>query len=206
MVDTQTSNPGPKNAEAARQATDAAARQATEAVGRQAKEGARAAEAVAENTAEASRAAAKANSEILQTQIETAQQAVRSGLEAGMRGLEGITQNWSRAFGAVSPNPDLAEQSAKNVQAVSQASTALAKGCQDASRAWFELTQKTVRTNLEAMGQFAHCRSMQELMTLQSNLMRDNLQQVIESGEVMTRCSSEAIREATRAIQQQATM
>src|SRR6516165_6329239 len=126
-------------------------------------------EAVADKTAEASRAAAKANSEILRTQIETAQQAVRSGLEAGMRSLEGLTQNWTRAFGAATPNPDLADQSARNVQAV--------------SHAWFDLTQRAVRTNLEAMGQFASCRSMQELITLQSNLVRDNLQQAIESGE-----------------------
>jgi hypothetical protein len=197
--------PPSKNGGGAATAAADAARAATAAVdaaGRQTKEGARAAEAVADKTAEASRAAAKANSEILRTQIETAQQAVRSGLEAGMRSLEGLTHNWTRAFGAAAPNPDLADQSARNVQAVSQASTALAKGAQDASRAWFDLTQKAVRTNLEAMGQFAGCRSMQELVTLQSNLVRDSLQQVIESGEVVARASSEAIREATRAMQQ----
>jgi hypothetical protein len=190
-----TSGPAAAATEAARAAVDTAARQA--------REGARAAEAVADKTAEASRAAAKANSEILRTQIETAQQAVRSGLEAGMRSLEGMTQNWTRAFGAATPNPDLADQSARNVQAVSQASTALAKGAQDASRAWFDLTQRAVRTNLEAMGQLATCRSMQELLTLQSNLVRDNLQQAIESGEAIARASSDAIREATRAIHQQ---
>jgi hypothetical protein len=207
MADPQTSAPNPasKNGGGAGAAAADAARAATAAAdagARQAKEGARAAEAVADKTAEASRAAAKANSEILRTQIETAQQAVRSGLEAGMRSLEGLTQNWTRAFGAATPNPELAEQSAKNVQAVSQASTALAKGAQDASRAWFDLTQKAVRTNLEAMGQLASCRSVQELMTLQSNLVRDNLQQVIESGEAMARAHSEAIREATRVMQQ----
>ncbi len=210
MADPQTpaSTPASKNAgapsEAGRAAGGAteAARSAVDTAARQAKEGARAAEAVADKTAEASRAAAKANSEIMRTQIETAQQAVRSGLEAGMRSLEGMTQNWTRAFGAAAPNPDLADQSAKNVQAVSQASTALAKGAQDASRAWFDLTQKAVRTNLEAMGQFAGCRSVQELMTLQSNLVRDNLQQAIESGELIARASSDAIREATRAMQQ----
>jgi hypothetical protein len=207
MPDPQTPaiTPASKNGGAAADAAAEAARAAaavTDAGAQKIKEGARAAEAVADKTAEASRAAAKANSEILRTQIETAQQAVRSGLEAGMRSLEGLTQNWTRAFGAATPNPELAEQSAKNVQAVSQASTALAKGAQDASRAWFDLTQRAVRTNLEAMGQFAGCRSVQELMTLQSNLVRDNLQQVIESGEAIARAHSEAIREATRAIQQ----
>ncbi len=209
MADLQSTanTPAPKNGGGANAAAADAARSAassTDAAARQAKDGARAAEAVADKTAEASRAAAKANSEILRTQIETAQQAVRSGLEAGMRSLEGLTQNWTRAFGAASPNLELADQSAKNVQAVSQASTALAKGAQDASRAWFDLTQKAVRTNLEAMGQLASCRSMQELVTLQSNLVRDSLQQAIESGEAIARAQSDAIREATRAMQQQA--
>lgn len=178
-----------------------AAGTAADAGVRQAKEGARAVEAVADKTAQAGRAAAKANTEILNTQIETAQQAVRSGLDAGMRSLEGLTQNWTRAFGAAAPNSDLAEQSAQNVQAVAQASTALAKGAQDASRAWFDLTQRAVRTNFEAFGRLASCRSFQEVATLQSNLIRDSLQQAIEGGEVIARASSDAIREATRAIQ-----
>ena len=178
-----------------------AARTAAQTGARQAKDGARAAEAVAAKTAEASRAAAKANSDILRTQIETAQQAVRSGLEASARGLEGLTQNWTRTFGVAAQNSDLAEQSAQNVQVVSQASSVLAKGAQDATRAWFELTQRAMRTNLEAFGHFATCRSMQEMMAVQSNLLRSNLQQAIESGEVIARVSSDTIREATQAIQ-----
>jgi hypothetical protein len=200
MADTPTSANPSASTNTGGAASDAA-RAAVDAATRQAKDGARAAEAVADKTAEASRAAAKANSEILRTQIETAQQAVRSGLEAGMRGLEGMTQNWTRAFGAAAPNPDLAEQSAQNKQAVSRASTALARGAHDASRAWFDLTQRAVRTNLEAFGQLAGCRSVQELMTLHSNLLRDNLQQAIESGEAMARASSDAIHEATQAMQ-----
>lgn len=193
---------GPSTSKAGGGATPTeAARTAADAGVRQAKESARAVEAIADKTAEAGRAAAKANSEIVSTQIETAQQAMRSGVEAGMRSLEGLTQNWTRAFGAAAPNSDLAEQSAQNVQAVAQASTALAKGAQDASRAWFDLTQRAVRTNFEAFGRLASCRSFQEVATLQSNLIRDSLQQAIEGGEVIARASSDAIREATRAIQ-----
>lgn len=189
-------------AETAKAAVEAGARVA-DASARQAKEGARAAEAVAEKTAEAGRAATKANSEILRTQLETAQEAVRSSIEASVRSFEGMTQNWTRAFGGAASNPDLAEQSARNVQAVSQASTALAKGAKDASQVWFELTQRAVRTNLEALGQLASCRSVQEVVALQSNLLRDNLQQCIEGGEAIARASTDAIHEATRAIQTQ---
>ncbi|RAK60315.1 hypothetical protein DJ021_11110 [Phenylobacterium hankyongense] len=172
---------------------------------RQAADNARAAAAaVADKASEASRAAAKANSEIVQTHMETAEEAMRSNMEAWTRTYEGLTQNWKRALGVASPNPDLAEQAAQNVRAVSQASSVLAKGAQDASRAWFELTQKTVRTNLEALTQVAGCRSVQEVVTVHSNLLRDNLQQAMESGEAIARASSDAIREATGAMQSQA--
>ena len=183
------------------EAASEAARKAAQAGARQAKEGVRAAEAVAAKTAEAGRAAARANSDILRSQFETAQQAMRSGLEASARSFEGLTQNWTRTFGMAAPNPDLAERSAQNVQVVSEASSVLAKGAQDASRAWFELTQRAMRTNLEAFSQFAGCRSMQEVMAVQSNLLRDNLQQAIESGEVIARVSADTIRQATQAMQ-----
>jgi len=207
MAEPQTSatTPTGKNG-GSRDAMEAAGRAADKAAEtgqRRTEEAARATEKVVDRSAEASRAAARANTEILRTQFETAQQAMRSGLETGMRSLEGLTQNVGRAFGVAAPNTDLAEQSAQNVQAVSQASTALAKGAQDASRAWFELTQKSVRTNLEAISQLAGCRSVQEVMALQSRLVRDNLGQAIESGEAIAQASTEAIREASRALRAQ---
>jgi hypothetical protein len=197
---------GPRGAappEAGRAAADAGSR-SFEAGARQAADAARAAETVADKTAEAGRAAVKANTEIVQTQIETGQQAMRSGLEAWARVFEGLTQNWTRALGVTTPNPDLANETAQNVHAVSQASSVLAKGAQDASRAWFELTQKSMRINLEALSQLANCRSVQEVVTVQSSLLRNNLQQTMEGGEIIARASSEAIREATRTLQSQA--
>lgn len=171
---------------------------AADAGARQIDESARAAKAVAEKTAEASRAVAQANSEILGLQLQTVQQAVHSSLEVGKRGFEGLTKNW--ALDVATPNPELAERSAQNVQAVSQASGELAKGALDASRAWFDLAQKRMRTNLEALGQLASCRSLQDVSTLQSNLLRDNLQQALECGDLITRAHLDAIQGATRAM------
>jgi phasin family protein len=179
-----------------------AAKAAADATARQAKDGAKAAEVVGEKTAQATAAAAQANSDILRTHVETARSAVRTGLEAGVKSFEGMTQNWTRTLGLAAPDPELAETSARNLRAVSQASTALAKGAQDASRAWIELTQKTVRSNMEAFGQLTQVRSLPELVALQSNLVRDGLEQAIASSEEIARVSADAIREATRAIHQ----
>ena len=173
---------------------------AADAGARQVEKDARAAEAATDKTLEVSRAAAQANSEILGIQLETAQQAVHSSLEVGKRSFTGLTQNLTRALGVATPNPELAERSAQSVKAVSQASGELAKGALDASRAWFDLAQKRVRTNLDAFGQLANCRSLQDVSALQGDLLRNNLQQALECGDAVTRANLAAIKEATRAI------
>lgn len=177
------------------------ARAAPEIGARQVKEGARVAEAVADKTAEATRAATKANADFLRTQIEATQQAVRSSLEAGISSFDGISQNLNRVFGVATPDRDLAEKSAQNIQAVSRASSELAKGAHAVARAWFEAPQMAARTHLEAFSQLASCRSVQEVVTLQSNLLRDGLQQAIERGDAIARAHANAIQAATQAIQ-----
>jgi phasin family protein len=166
-----------------------------------AKRPAKAAEAAAEKTAETAQAAAHAGGEILRTHVEAARTVVQTGLETGAKSFEDMTRTWTRALGIVAPDPQFTETSTRNLKAVSEASKALAKGAQDASRAWLELTQKTVRTNVEALGQFAQARSLPELMALQSNLVRGSFEQAIAGDEEIARLSAEAIREATRAIQ-----
>jgi phasin family protein len=153
--------------------------------------------------AKAAEAAAQASSEILRSQAETAQSAVSTGLQASVRGFEGLAQGWTRMFGLTTPSTELAETSSRNLQAVSQASTALARGAQDASKAWMELTQKTARTNIEALGHLAQARSFHELIAAQTSYVRDSLEQAIAGGEQIARVSSDAIREATRAIHPQ---
>ena len=177
-----------------------AARKAVDTAADQARQGARATEAVTEKTAEATRDASRASAEILRTQFATAEQALRTGVESSARGLEGLTQGLTRVFGVTGPNPELAARSAENVRAVSEASTALAKGAQETSRSLFELAQKTMTSNVEAFSRFAGCRSAHEVIALQSELLRTNLQQLIESSEAMARASTDAIHSAARAI------
>lgn len=187
--------PAPQALEAGRRAADAARAQA-ETTARDTQE-------VIERTADATRDAARAQREILQRNVETAQDAVRSGLEAGAQGLHTLTDSLSRRFVVMRPNPELAAQSARNIRAVSEASTELARGAQEASSAWFDLVQNGVRSNLEAVAELTSCRTMQDLVALQSRLTRDNLRRAIEAGEQITQACGRAIAQASRAIQAQ---
>jgi len=159
-----------------------------------------AAVAVGETAAKAPVEAAAAGAEVLGMQAATVQSAAASGLETGVKSLQGLADSWSRTVGLGAPGADLAESSSRNLKAVSQASTALAKGAQDASRLWLELTQKTVRSNIEALGQVSQVKTLPELFALQGKLVRDSLEQAIATGEEIARLSSGAIREATLAM------
>ncbi len=82
-----------------------------------------------------------------------------------------------------------------------QASAVLTRGVQDLSREWFSLTQERLQKNLEDFGALARCRSLPDVMAAQSNLVRDNLEQTIEStrriAEVATRVANEASQALT---------
>lgn len=158
-------------------------------------------EASLEKTAAAGEEALRAGREVLRTNVQTSQDAMLASVEAGKRVIEDFGNVFSRTFGVTTPNPELAEQSARNVQAVSQATMALSRGAQEASRAWFELAQQGVRSNVEAISQIAGCRTLQDVFAVQSNLARENLRRMIEGTETITRSSSQAIEEANRAIQ-----
>jgi hypothetical protein len=164
---------------------------------RQAEAGVRAVRDAAQRTADVSEEAARANGEILRRNVEAAEDVVKTTVEVGM---EGLTRTLSHAFEVVRPDHDLAEQSARNLRAISQASTSLAHVAQEATRAWLGLVRQSARCNLEAAGQLARCRSAPDLFALQTHLMRENLQLAIDAGNAFADVSTRMISEANRMI------
>ena len=157
------------------------------------------AEAAIDRTLEARQV--RANQDLMKSNLETAQDAVRSGVEASAQAFESVTKSLTGTFGMATSDGQVATQAAQSVRAVSQASTALAHGAQEVSRAWFGFIQEASRANLEAMSQFAKCRSMQDIVAVQSHLARATLQQMIEGGETIARSTSAAVQEAKQAMQ-----
>jgi phasin family protein len=78
----------------------------------------------------------------------------------------------------------------------------MTRSLQDLSRELIALAEEHLCRNVDALGAMSRCRSIQELFALQSELLRDNLQQTLEStrrvAEVSTRMSSEATRTMAR--------
>jgi phasin family protein len=129
---------------------------------------------------------------------------VRAGLTAAVEGPRQMAEQVTQLFGlSGEQGEELARRSAQSIEAVTQASTAVTRGVQDLSRELMALAQEQIRRNLEALGTLSRCRSVQEFMTLQSELLRDNLQHTLESTRRMAEVSTRMADDATRTITQQ---
>jgi hypothetical protein len=175
----------------------------------------RAAEATRNATNEAARSvravtnvgehAARAGADVFQRSAETTQEAMRSGVS----GASGIAQRLADQFtSALIPadgrSEELARRSSQNMEAVAQASTVIARGVQDVSREWFGLAQDRLQKNVEGFNALTRCRSVQDLIAVHSDLMRETLEQAIDTSRRVAELSVRVADEAARRMQAQA--
>lgn len=132
-------------------------------------------------------------------------QVAQSGLNAAAETYKRAADQFTQALGFAGPHAEeLARRSSQNIEAMSQASTVLTKGAQDISREWFGLIQDRFAKNLDAMNRLASCRSLQDLVTVQSDIVRDRLGHSVEGSRRIAEVSMRVADEAARVIQSQA--
>ena len=147
------------------------------------------AEAVAEqvqdemaSVEEAKRAEAKRARE----QVEIVQQVaddVTSTVQAGAEGTQVMARTMQEA-----------------VQTGLSTASELARGVQDVSREWFELSQKRLLKNLDGLSSLAQCRSVPDFMAVQTSLIRDNLEQTLDNSRRMAELTRQLADEASRIV------
>jgi hypothetical protein len=128
---------------------------------------------------------------------DAAQDLTQSGLDMTAESTRRLTDQVTRLFGfSAEGTTDLARQASQNFEAITEASEVLVRGFQDVSREWFSLTQEGLQKNLEELNALAGCRSVSDLMVVQTSLVRENLQQTLDMGrrlaEVSTRVANKA--------------
>jgi phasin family protein len=137
--------------------------------------------------------------EQIRNAAEDASASVKSGVDAAVQGFERVTDT---VLGFSGPKAEeLARQSSHNIEAVSQASTVLMRGLQHVSHEVFELAQERLKKNTEALTRIAQCRSVQDFVTFQSELVRDNLQQFVDATRRVAEVSLRSAEEATKTIE-----
>jgi len=146
-----------------------------------------------------------ASTTIARHAAETAQQASETGLNRAMHSFQQVTDKFTQMFAVAGPQAEeLARRASRNIEAVSQASTVLTKGAQELSREWFDLMRDQLAKQLDAMNRIAGCRSLQDLVTVQSEIVRDGLRETVNTSRRIAEVSIRIAEEAARIIQSQA--
>jgi hypothetical protein len=98
----------------------------------------------------------------------------------------------------------LSEEAAHNLRAVAQSGTVLVHGLQEISREVADRGQKRLQRNLDGMHALTRCRSMTDLVEVQSSLLRDNLEQTVENSRRIAELTIQMTDEAARTVTVQA--
>lgn len=132
--------------------------------------------------------AAETTKQVMQNSIETASQHTREAADRFSKTLGFSGQDSER----------LAQQSKQNIEAVTRCGTVLSQAFQDASRSMFELGQKQFQRNLDGLTKLTRAKTVQEFATIQSDLMRESLQHMVQDSKAITEISARAVNEASQ--------
>src|SRR3954463_16100233 len=164
--------------------TNDQANKAAEAGKNAADEAARTARTVTDEAAKVGEQTARASADLARQGAETARKNLQEGLDTAAQIFQRMTDQFTQVLGFNGPqSEELARRSSQNLQAVSQANTILARGFQEASHEWISLAQERITKNIDGLSRLAGCRSVQDFVAVQSDLVRDSLWQIIETNK-----------------------
>jgi phasin family protein len=178
---------------------------ATEAGRETADRMARAGQAATERVSSTVEQTARASAEVFQKGTETARSSLQSGLETAKQGFQRMNDQFTQVLGFSGPQAEeLTRRSSENIQALTEAGSVLAKGAQDVSREWLGYAQDRQAKNMECFKRLTGCRSVQDLMTVQSDLVRDSFQALIATNKRVAELSLRFATDAATRVQAQA--
>jgi hypothetical protein len=145
----------------------------------------------------------------LRAGVESAQTMAQAMQEAVSNSFSVFSELARRSTGQTLDQPDgttrgLTEEAAHNLRAVAQSSTALARGLQEVSREVVSRSQQRLQRNLDGLQALARCRSITDLVEVQSSLLRDNLEQTLENSRRLAELTLQMTDEATKTVTVQA--
>lgn len=189
------------------QAMEDAARHAGE---RAAEQTSRLGQTAAEQTARVGQVAAEAGTEVarasaslLKQNAETLQNAWRFGLEMVTSVMGRSTEQFGRTLGLSGDGVQQAtERSTRNTQTVLYTGTAAAKVMGGISQEYFHMVRHQVEKNMDHMNELWACRTPQDFAAIQSDMVRETMETVLEGSRRIADMSIKMADDAGKQINQ----
>ena len=146
----------------------------------------------ARTMSDAAERTARTGADVFQRNSEQFRQTVEMGSDAATRIAE-------RAFGVTGNGAQqTTQQSARNVEAILHSSAIIADGVQTIAREWLSFAQNRAERNMERFEALSNSRSVQDFVATHTDLVRDHLQDLLQTtkrvAEVSTRMVDEAVQ------------
>ncbi|MBV8824487.1 MAG: phasin family protein [Hyphomicrobiales bacterium] len=153
----------------------------------------------ARTMSDAAERTARTGADVFQRNSEQFRQTVEMGSDAATRIAERAFGQFARAFGVTGNGAQqTTQQSARNVEAILHSSAIIADGVQTIAREWLSFAQNRAERNMERFEALSNSRSVQDFVATHTDLVRDHLQDLLQTtkrvAEVSTRMVDEAVQ------------
>jgi hypothetical protein len=150
--------------------------------------------------ADAAQRTARTGAETLQRNLESGAESWQNGTDAANRIAQRSMEELSKLFGFSGETArETVQQSSDNIQAVMASTSIIAGGLQDLASEWIRFVQARSEQNLDHLNQLRECRSLQDCVALQTQIVRDSLEAFLQSAyrtsERTTQFASTAMRQ-----------
>ena len=148
---------------------------------------------------EATERAARTGAEAVRRNTESLNENWRSGADAASRMAERSMDQCSKMFGLSSDTArQTLQRSSGNLQAMIETTTLIAGGLQNVSGEWMRFAQSRFEDNLDRIDDLMGCRTVQDCLALQTEIVRDNFEALLQSmrraSELSTRVADDAMQ------------
>jgi len=154
----------------------------------------------ARTMSDAAERAARNGADVMARNSEQVRQTFEMGSDAASRIAERAFGQFARMFGVVTGDnaQQATQQSARNVEAILHSSAIIAAGVQTISREWLTFVQNRAERNMERIEVLTNCRSVQDCIAAQTDLVRDHLEDLLQTMRRVAEASTRMVEQAVQ--------
>ncbi|WP_027579462.1 phasin family protein [Bradyrhizobium sp. Ai1a-2] len=157
---------------------------------------------IGETAAEVSQEMARASADLLRQNAEAVQNALRFGLDMTTTVMGRSTDQLGRALGVSEEAQRAAERSAHSAASALHSTTAIAKGMSGMSQEYLAFVRHQIECSMNRMNELWRCRTPQDVVAVQSDFVRETMENALESGRRMADMSLKAADDTAKRMAQ----